>query len=130
MNVNKVLFKDEDFQITADEQALLKEMTPVRDNLIVRLIESEPVSAGGIVLAAKDVEKTTIGVVLKSNTVSYHRDGTPTTPTIRMGDLVRLQRGNVGTSMPEATEGQKWVCVPEDCIYYSRTLKVNTDGQK
>lgn len=122
--MNKVQFKPEDFQITTEQQKLLSEISTVRDNLVVRLIESEPVSAGGIVLAQKDIEKTTLGVVLKANTVSYHRNGEPTNPTIRMGDLVRLQRGNVGTTMPEATDGENWVCVPEDCIYYSRTIKV------
>lgn len=122
--MNKVEFLPEHFQVTVAEHKLLSEINTIRDNVIVRLIEHEPVSAGGIVLAQKDVEKTTVGVVLKPNKISYHRNGNPCNPSILQGDVVRLQRGNVGTTMPEAPEGQKWICVPEDCIYYSRTIKV------
>lgn len=122
--MNKVQFLPEHFQVTVAEHKLLAEINTIRDNVIVRLIEHEPVSAGGIVLAQKDVEKTTVGVVLKANKISYHRNGDPCNPSITQGDVVRLQRGNVGTTMPEAPEGQKWICVPEDCIYYSRTIKV------
>ncbi len=122
--MNKIEFLPEHFEVTTDNYKLLREMNTIRDNVIVRLIEHEPVSAGGIVLAQKDVEKSTVGVVLKPNKVSYHRNGDPCNPTLQFGDVVRLQRGNVGTTMPEAPEGQKWICVPEDCIYYSRTIKV------
>lgn len=127
--MNTVLFKEDDFKITDEQAKLLAEIDTIRDNVIVRVIKSDTKSAGGIILADKDVEKSTLGVVLKPNHTSYHRNGEPTNPKLRSGDIVRLQRGNVGTTMPEATDGEEWITVPEDCIYYFRRLKVESNGK-
>lgn len=125
MNVNRVTLTKEMFEVSKDSYELLESITAMQDNVIVRLIEHEAKSAGGIVLSDKSVEKSTLAVVLKPNKISYHRDGKPTNAHLEMGNLVRLQRGNVGTTMPEAPDGEKWLCVPESCIYYSQKIKVD-----
>ena len=122
--VNRVEFKDTDFQLDANAQEQIAMLMPMGNNVIVRIIKSEPKSAGGIVLASADVEKSTLGVVLKPNTKSYNKDGSPAEVELRQGDLVRLHRGNVGTTMPEAPNGEEWLSVPEDCIYYYKRIKV------
>ena len=96
----------------------MKRIVPLNDIVIVKIIEREPKSAGGIVLTTKSVEKSTEAEVLIPNTFSYHRDGTLKPSMLCVGDIVRLERGNVGTELPEAPEGETWLAVPEDCIYY------------
>ena len=122
--VNRVEFKDTDFQLNADAQEQIAQIMPMGNNVIVRIIKSEAKSAGGIVLASADVEKSTLGVVLKPNVNSYNKDGSPGQVCLMQGDLVRLHRGNVGTTMPEAPDGEEWISVPEDCIYYYKRIKV------
>ena len=116
-------FKPEDLIIDSVSEGVLKEITPMNENVIIRVIENEPVSDGGIVLTAASVEKSTLGVVLSPNLISFSRDGTERKPVLQKGDIVRLQRGNVGTGMPEAPHGQKWLAVPEDVIYYYRRIE-------
>lgn len=109
-------------KFTAEMEHILSTLTPLNENVIVRVLEPETTSNGGIIIPNKSVEKSTEAIVLKPNTVSYSRDGSERSPVLKKGDIVRLQRGNVGTGMPEAPEGQNWLAVPEDCIYYFRRL--------
>tara|TARA_R110002096_G_scaffold78992_1_gene185664 strand:- start:38 stop:400 length:363 start_codon:yes stop_codon:yes gene_type:complete len=115
-------FKPEDLVIDSVSASVLAELTPMNENVIIRVIENEPVSDGGIVLTTASVEKSTLGVVLAPNLISFSRDGSERKPVLKEGDIVRLQRGNVGTGMPEAPNGQKWLAVPEDVIYYYRRI--------
>lgn len=119
---HRIKFKPEDLIISDSDAAILKEITPMNENVIIRVIDNEPVSEGGIVLHGSIVEKSTLGVVLIPNKISFSRDGTKRETVLNVGDIVRLQRGNVGTDMPEAPHGQKWLAVPEDVIYYYRRL--------
>jgi len=119
---HKINIRPEDLVFTEYERAALAEIEPLSDNVIIRVIDNEAKSAGGIVLTKSSVEKSTLGVVLKPNKVSYRRDGTEKPVSLKELDIVRLQRGNVGTEMPEAPESQKWLAVPEDCIYYYRRI--------
>ncbi|AWY02812.1 chaperone GroES [Alteromonas phage JH01] len=119
---HRVKFKPEDLVITEGDMEVLREITPMSDNVIVRVVDNEATSSGGIVLSKGAVEKSTLGVVLAPNVMSFNRDGSRRNPVLKVGDMVRLQRGNLGTEMPEAPEGQKWLAVPEDCIYYYRRV--------
>lgn len=119
---HRVKIKPEDLIIDSVAEAILQELTPLNENVIMRVIDNEAMSTGGIVLTQASVEKSTLGVVLKPNSVSYSRDGSEREPVLKAGDIVRLQRGNVGTEMPESPEGQKWLAVPEDVIYYYRRI--------
>lgn len=113
-----------DIYVSEKDESILSELNPLKDYLIVRVIDSEPVSEGGIVLTRGSIEKSTLAVVLLPNQVSYDRDGKPKPPVLKRGDIVRLQRGNLGTDMPEAPDGQRWLAVPEDCIYYYRRVQL------
>lgn len=104
------------------EDKILAQIQPMNENVVVKVLDAETVTGGGIVLPNSAVEDSTEAVVLIPNKVSYSRDGKERSPVLKKGDIVRLQRGKVGTGMPEAPDGQKWLAVPEDCIYYYRRL--------
>lgn len=116
-----------DFDFSDDDLALLNRISGVGDNVIIKIIANEPVSGGGIILQSSTMEQSTLGIVLKPNTFSYHNDGTQREPFLKCGDMVRMQRGNVGTTMPESPDGQEWACVSESCIYYFSRLETPLD---
>lgn len=109
-------------ELTPEEEKILDQINPIGDNLIIKLLDSETKSSEGIILTSSAVEKSTEAIVLKPNVTGYHRNGEPKSPVLKKGDIVRLQRGNVGTGMPESPKGQEWLAVPEDVIYYYRRL--------
>lgn len=117
---HRIVIKPKDLIINDVCEAILSELTPLSDNVIIRVIDNEAKSTGGIVLTKASVEKSTLGVVLKANTISYNRDGSMREPILQTGDIVRLQRGTVGTGMPESPVDENWIAAPEDCIYYYR----------
>lgn len=96
----------------------MKKLIPLNDIMIVRVIENEAKSAGGIALPAKSVEKSIRAEVMIPNTLSYHRGGELRDPLVSAGDIVIMQSGNVGTEISDCPEGEKWLAIPEDCIYY------------
>lgn len=96
----------------------MKRLVPLNDNVIVRVIENETVTAGGIVLPGSAVEKSTRAEVMVANQFSYHRNGDLRDPLVRAGDIVVMQSGNVGTTVADAPKGETWLAVPEDCIYF------------
>lgn len=92
-------------------------ITPREDFLIVKVLEQEK-KIGSIVILDAAVEPSTLGEVLIPNAISYYRDGKLRQPTLKAGDMVRFPTGNVGTGVPEAPDGEKWLAIPEDSIYY------------
>lgn len=92
-------------------------ITPIADNVVVRVIPQEN-KVGRFVMPGDAVEKSTLCEVLIPNEISYDRDGTKREPFLKAGQKVRIPKGNVGTSMPEAPDGEEWLCIPEDVIYY------------
>lgn len=96
----------------------MKKIVPLNDIMIIRVIENEAVSKGGIVLTSESVEKSIRGEVMIPNTLSYHRGGELRQPLVEAGDIVVMQSGNVGTEVSDAPENETWLAVPEDCIYY------------
>lgn len=93
-------------------------ITPLNDIVIVKILPSETKSRGGIVIPGAAVEKSVRAEVLIPNTLSYHRNGELRQPLVSAGDIVVLQKGNIGTEMAESPDGETWLAIPEDCIYY------------
>lgn len=93
-------------------------ITPLSNNCVVRLIENED-KIGSIVIAKEAIEKPTMAEVMIPPNHSYHPNGDLKDSVLKVGMKVRLPKGQVGTGMPEAPEGETWLCVPEDIIYYT-----------
>ncbi|MCG7548582.1 co-chaperone GroES family protein [Pseudoalteromonas sp. Of7M-16] len=96
---------------------IAEQIKPIGDIAILKVIPNEQ-KIGSIVLAGSAVEKSTLCEVMVPNEVSYHRNGEPKTPYLKAGDVVRIPKGNVGTEMPEAPDGETWLAIPDDCILY------------
>ncbi len=93
-------------------------ITPTDDNVIVKIIEQDESKIGKIIIATKDVAKSTLAEVMIPNKFSYHRNGDLRPVSLEIGMRVRLPKGNVGTGVLEAPEGETWLAVPEDVIVY------------
>lgn len=96
-------------------------ITPCEDIVIVKIIEPTENKIGSIIIGKDHVEPSTLAEVLIPNSFSYARNGDLKPVTLRAGDQVRIPTGNVGTSVPESPDGEKWLAIPEDCIYYKIT---------
>jgi len=94
----------------------MNKITPLHDNVIVRVIPND-VKIGSILLPKDALEESTLAEVLIPNQISYHRDGSLRTPFLKKGMRVRIPKGT-GTGVPESLDGEKWLAIPEDCIYY------------
>lgn len=93
-------------------------LTPIDDNVIVKIIETEA-KIGSIIVSSSAKEKSTLAEVMIPAERAYHRDGTlMSQPRLKAGMRVRIPSGNVGTGVPEAPEGETWLCLPEDAVYY------------
>ena len=87
------------------------------DNVIVRMIPQDT-KIGMIVIPGSALEESTLAQVVVPNSISYYRDGTQRDPILKKGMLVRIPKGKTGTGVPEAPDGQDWLAIPEDLIYY------------
>lgn len=94
-------------------------LTPLNDIVIVRLIENEAKTSGGIIITQASVAKSIKGEVMVANSLSYHRGGELRQPLVERGDIVVLQSSSVGTDVVESPKGERWIAVPEDCILYT-----------
>ena len=97
-----------------------KIIVPFDDNLIVEIVEVEA-KIGTFIIPDSAMEESTLARVIHPNPRSYNRDGSlrGQRSYFKEGDLVRIPKGKIGTGVPEAPDGKKWLAVPEDCIYYS-----------
>lgn len=95
----------------------MKQVTPISNNIIVKVIETESVTKGGIVLPGTALEASVHGVVIARGEYAYHRNGTQKSHEVEVGDTVCFMK-NSGTTVMEAPDGETWLAVPEDCIYY------------
>lgn len=93
-------------------------ITPLEDIVIVKIIEPAENKIGSIIVQKESVEPSTLAEVLIPNSFSYARNGDLKQVTLKAGDQVRIPTGNIGTGVPEAPDGEKWLAIPEDCIYY------------
>ena len=94
-------------------------ITPCEDIVIVKILENTDNKIGSIIINNKDLEPSTLAEVLIPNSFSYARNGELKPVTLKAGDKVRIPTGNIGTGVPEAPDGEKWLAIPEDCIYYT-----------
>jgi len=108
-------------------EIMLKKITPNRNNCIVRIIDNEE-KMGRFVVADSAKEKSTLAEVMIPPEFSYHQNGDLKDSILKVGMTVRLPKGKCGTGMPEAPEGEEWLCVAEDVIEYIIT-EVQNDGE-
>jgi len=93
-------------------------ITPLGNNVIVRILEKKENKEGLIVIPDAHVADSTIAEVMIPPVYSYHPNGDIKTSVLKTGMHVRLPVGKIGTELPEAPDGEKWLSVPEDCLYY------------
>ncbi len=89
----------------------------MNNNVIVRMIEPED-KIGAIVIASVAKEKSTLAEVMIPPQFSYHINGDLKDSILKVGMKVRIPAGNIGTGIPEAPQGESWLCLAEDSIYY------------
>jgi co-chaperonin GroES (HSP10) len=92
-------------------------ITPLSSNVILKMMPVDE-KIGRFIVTGSVVEESTLAEVLVPNSFSYHPNGMPCEVTLKKGMKVRIPKGKIGTACPEAPDGEKWVCVPEDVIYY------------
>lgn len=63
-------------------------LKPIRDNIIVKPIEQETVTKGGILLPGSSLEKPYQGVVVARNETFFMPDGTQKQAETHIGDIV------------------------------------------
>lgn len=94
-----------------------KIITPLGRYALVKVLEVEDTTAGGIILTSTSKEESVHGVVLAKPEFSYHPDGSTRICSFEVGDTVCFMK-NAGTTVMEAPEGETWLVIPDDCIYY------------
>lgn len=67
-------------------------ITPLRDQLVVELIDSESVTAGGIVIPDSATEKPSQGIVKAVGPGRYLDDGKFVPTTVKVGDRVMFSK--------------------------------------
>lgn len=92
-------------------------LIPMDDNVIVKIIPLQA-KIGSILIPDTALEKSNLAEVIVPNVRSYHRNGEPRDIMLIKGCKVRIPSGKVGTTVPEAPDGEEWLAIPEDCIYY------------
>lgn len=96
----------------------MTKVTPLGNNVILKVLEMEDMSKGGILLTAGSKEESVHGMVMAAPQFSYHPNGELRGESlVSEGDTVCFMKGS-GTTVMEAPEGEKWLAVPEDCIHY------------
>lgn len=80
---------------------------------VVKKIEPHHKSSGGILLTAKSVEESVLGVVIAPNPESYYPNGTPRQPRLQAGDVILFAKG----SFTESPLHKGLVLIAEDCVY-------------
>ena len=90
---------------------------PLNDYLIIKVVANKNISAGGIIVPEKFIDESCTGVVIAQNPVSYYRNGDLRQPICDVGDTVVFAKKS-GTNIPQSPDGEIWLAIPEDCIYY------------
>jgi chaperonin GroES len=88
-------------------------LKPVRDNIILDVIEQETKTSGGIVLPGSAVEKPYRGVVIAVNETFSMPDGTVKTAETKLGDVVYFGKTH-GTEVQHGDK--KYLVISEDFI--------------
>lgn len=88
-------------------------LKPIRDNIILKIIEQDAVSAGGIVLPGSSVEKPYRGEVVACNKEFSMPDGSIKQCEVEVGDVVLFGKTH-GTEVKSG--GEKYLVISEDFI--------------
>ena len=67
-------------------------LTPIRDRIVVRLLEAETVTKSGIVIPDAAAEKPNQGEVLAAGTGKIAEDGTTVPMVVKAGDRVLFSK--------------------------------------
>lgn len=88
-------------------------LQPIRDRIVIKLLEAETVSAGGIVIPDAAAEKPSQGQVLAAGTGKIDVDGRVVPMSVKTGDRVLFSK-NAGQTVK--LEGEEFVIMREDDI--------------
>lgn len=88
-------------------------LKPVRDNIILEVIEQDAVSAGGIVIPTASLEKPYCGRVVAANDTFYMPDGSLKQCELAVGDIVYFGKTH-GTEIKQG--GKAYLVISEEFI--------------
>jgi len=88
-------------------------LNPVRDNIVLDVIEQETTTSGGIVLPGSAVEKPYRGVVMAANPQFTMPDGSLKRSEVSVGDVVYFGKTH-GTEVQH--KGRKFLVISEEFI--------------
>ncbi|MBO6258227.1 MAG: co-chaperone GroES [Succinivibrio sp.] len=89
-------------------------LVPLYDRVIVKPIEVETKSVGGILLTGKDVEKSTRGKVIAVGNGRLLENGNTAAMSVKVGDTVIYNEGYA--SKKEKLDGQEVLILSENDI--------------
>ena len=93
-------------------------LKPNSNNVILKEVKNDE-KIGSILIASSATEKSTQYEVMILPKYCYHPNGDLKDCQFKQGEKVRIPTGNVGTGVPEAPQGENWLCIAEDLIYYA-----------
>jgi chaperonin GroES len=88
-------------------------LQPIRDRIVIKLLEAETVSAGGIVIPDAAAEKPSQGEVLAAGTGKIDVDGKIVPMSVKAGDRVLFSK-NAGQTVK--LDNEEFVIMREDDI--------------
>lgn len=68
-------------------------LKPIKDRIVIREVETEKKSPGGLILAGSSADKPCQGVVIAVGPGDYLADGTFVVPAVSEGDRVMFVQG-------------------------------------
>ena len=87
---------------------------PLQDKILVKRIENEKVSQGGILVPDAAVEKPNQGVVLAVGPGKYLANGAFQTMTLNVNDKILFTKG---AGSPVKVDDEEYVVLKEDDVY-------------
>lgn len=87
---------------------------PLQDKILVKRIENEKVSQGGLYIPAAAVEKPNQGVVLAVGPGKYLANGAFQTMTLNVNDKILFTKG---AGSPVKVDDEEYVVLKEDDVY-------------
>lgn len=88
-------------------------VTPLHDRILVKLVEAEKVSEGGIVIPDAATEKPNIGTVISAGPGKY-KNGKFVETVVKAGDTIIFGKG---AGFEVKIKNEKLVMLDEDMIY-------------
>lgn len=92
----------------------MTDVTILYDRVLLKPVEAEKTSAGGILLAGQNNDNTVKGEVVKVGEGRKNKAGTVIPLEVKVGDIVLYDTSAV---IPVKIDGQDLVVIPEDKIF-------------